>query len=328
MANLSFLIWSMWDVNKPRCNQGAASLHAFGLEVNFWYVWFGSVLLAFLLVYSLWYDKYNHYKTEMDTIANNPNFSEEWRQHEQASHCRAKMWWFWVFNWGLSQFLWIFILKSLVMTFDCTFVYNIAKLNGDKWTADYLSKNPTYTVGDVVMDEDRSMQCFAGLHQVLSGVIGILLLFFVCLSLPLLVGLGDSRLVHMFPEWCTFKAQQQQWPSYAGAFTRHRWYYWFETTLMAAKILLPVAGVLTTYIPKKRYIWNVLVGLVLFFVASYAPPASRKNLSRLIIVGSLILFGTPVYNFYIYEEDWNQGANSCAVADPNLTTFPNTTYLV
>jgi len=131
--------------------------------------------------------------------------------------------------------------------------------------------------------------------------------------LPLLVGLGDCNLVLPTSPWvrCTplqfynilkFRAQQLQWPKYAGVFSRETTYYYFETALMAAKIMIPFFIIVTTYMPAFRDICSMCMGTAVFFFAAYTTPVMQKYPSLLIIGCSLLLMVVSFAKFYFVEE--------------------------
>jgi len=200
-------------------------------------------------------------------------------------------------------------LKFLVMAFDCT---HLSKINNSQSWLSSIVHMYHYDGNVMVIDEDRSVQCFVGWHVGIAIHGFILNWLYGCLSLPLLVGLGDSNLVLstscfvrctplQFANILQFKAQRTQWPKYAGAFTRHNTYYYFETALMAAKIMIPCVIIVTTYMTVFRDVCNLFMSIGVFFFATYTSPVSKKLPSLAIAGFALILVIVSFSKYYCYE---------------------------
>lgn len=331
--NLVTLIWIVLRGGQPNCNEGVAKMPLFFglLELDFWYVWVPGVILASLLVMSLWYDCHNHHQGKIDVLARKPDFHEVLKHQKDAAYHRERMHWYFSFNWIVSQFIWVFIMQLLVMTWDCTLVDMTS--NGKAWKQDYLRKHSEFRGADFVMDEDRNVKCFRGVHLVLCALTFFLLLLYVHLSIPLLVALGDSRLVtpeadlgllrrSCFGTTFKFKPHRQQWPNYASMFTRHRAFYRFEATLMVAKIGIPVVVALSTNFPRIRFFVTGAMGLLVFFAASHAPPVPNRLPSMVIILLALCLLIIPLCQLYHFEESGGRKDRlRCHISSHNLHNF-------
>jgi len=313
LMNLMILTVIIRRANQPHCHEGVSKMPwLFGIwggKVDFWGVWWPSVFLASLLVMSWWDDSYSRHRKKLDDIASRNDFYKNWRHQKEAAKHRNWMRRHFILNWMVSQFVWVVLLRFLVMIFDCTYVDNI--VNGEAWKEYYLRQHPTFRKNDLVMDEDRDVQCFGVTHLVRAVPTFFLLGLYVYFSIQLLLAHGDTSLLNAGARLdITFKPLQQQWPNYAGMFTRRRSFYWFEATLVVAKICIPIVTVLSTNFPRVRFFSTGAVGLLLFFVASHKPPVRSMWPAHAITLLALFLLMTPLYQLYDFEESHEQGTDS------------------
>jgi len=280
-----------------------------GPKIPFWWEYYFVCISAWIYVLLLMFDVHNWIKAKMFGILASTE-GTSWKSQKKVGDLKSKLSMVHTFLWGFSQVLWMNALRFLVMAFDCTHLSKIN--NSENWRM--TVQNMYHYEGDVmVIDEDRSVQCFEGWHVPIAVHGFILNWLYGCVSLPLLVGLGDSNLVlpTSYLVRCTplqfynilkFRAQRVQWPKYAGAFTRDTNYYYFETALMAAKIMIPFFIIVTTYMTAFRDICSMFMGIAVFFFAGYTTPVVNKIPSLFIIGFSFILIAVSFAKFFNYEQ--------------------------
>jgi len=194
------------------------------------------------------------------------------------------------------------------MVFDCTY---LSTINSSTEWKQSLDKMYHYKGNVLVNDEDRSVQCFVGWHLQVAVCGGVLLWLYCWLSIPLLVGLGDCNLVTP-TRWfvrCTplqlvnvlaFRTQRQQWPRYAGFFTRHSTYYYFESALTAAKVMIPTVVLITTYTPVMRDVMNIVLAMLLLFFALFKSPVEARSAALVIILFCIPLCVILAHTLYLH----------------------------
>jgi len=294
-------------------NKGETSVPFFfglvGPRIPFWWEYLLVSIAAWIYVFVLIYDAHNRIKAKIHEVQSSTT-NTTWKAQQQVLKFKSKLGMVHMFLWGFSQVLWMSTLKFLVMAFDCT---HLSKINNSETWLQSVKSMYHYDGDVMVIDEDRSVQCFTGwhLHIAIHGC--ILNWLFGWVSLPLLVGLGDSNLVlpTRYLVQCTplqlynilkFRAQRLLWPKYAGAFSRETTYYYFETALMASKIMIPMFIIVTTYMTAFREICCMFMGIAVFFFAAYTTPVTNRYPSLLIIGCSLMLIVVSFTKFYIYEQ--------------------------
>jgi len=306
-------------------NKGEATVPVFfGLprpRLLFWHEYCIVSIAAWFYVSILMFDVHNRIKKKIFDIHDSPK-STDWKNQKMVGDFN-----FWLnlvhmFLWFFSQVLWLNTLRYLVMAFDCTHLEKIN--NSERWLTSVINRYH-YDGNVMVIDEDRGVQCSVGGNMWMWIAIHgfILNLLYVCLSLPLLVALGDCNLVlsASYLKRCTpfqfynvlkFEAQRMQWPKYAGSFTRQTKYYYFEAALMAAKVMIPCVIIVTTYMVWLRCICNVFMSLVVaFFAASReTTPVKGEYPKGMIRVFAFILvavsLGQAVYDWQAIHDELMQ----------------------
>lgn len=281
-----------------------------GWNVPFWYEYFIVTAMAWPYVLVLLIDRHNIVKGEISELAAKQNADSNWRIQKKLAELKSSFDSTSSFLWFWSQMLWVPLFKYIVMTFDCTYLSHVN--NSPEWRKDVATMH--HYKGDVlVMDEDRGMQCFAGRHIAVATYGFVLLWLYVFLSIPLLIGLGDCNLVVPLPWYvrCSplqlirtiqFRAQRQQWPKYAGAFTRCTNYYLFETSLTSAKVMIPSIIVVTTYMPGLRNYSIQAIGLALFYMSSNKSPVQHPLPAVGLTLLSFMLCFIPAVKLYSNDQ--------------------------
>jgi len=274
-------------------------------KVPVWCEYLLAVILSLPYVCLLLFDVHNSIANHIHEILGSSN-AANWKSQKKVAELTAQRGMVQKVLWFESQILWISLLRYLVMAFDCTRLSNV---HGSAEWKQTIAKQYHYKGDVLVNDEDRSVQCFVGWHLQVAVFGGVLLWLYCWLSIPLLIGLGDCNLVTP-TRWlvrCTpfqlikvleFRTQRQQWPRYAGFFTRHSTYYYFESALTAAKVMIPTIVLLTTYRPVMRNMINFVLAMLLFFFASFTPPVQARSAALVIVLCCLPLCATLAYRLY------------------------------
>jgi len=193
----------------------------------------------------------------------------------------------------------LFVFEGLLHVNDCAFMSVL---------------NKPYTGNDYkVLESDPNMRCYTGLHLYLFVHNSLLMMFFLGLTSPLYIVVGDyQRLAKLTSKRCLFRLLERMnplkwwhsadkvWPGFAGASSQRHMSYFFQTSFLFYQLGVSSIEMLTTYNPHPRFIVDALLSISLLIVSFWKPPVQHPYFLHALRIFTFLLTAYPVC-VYVYE---------------------------
>eukprot|EP00929_Paragymnodinium_shiwhaense_P048589 TRINITY_DN24547_c0_g1_i5.p1 TRINITY_DN24547_c0_g1~~TRINITY_DN24547_c0_g1_i5.p1 ORF type:complete len:1340 (-),score=142.00 TRINITY_DN24547_c0_g1_i5:15-4034(-) len=288
------LTWS-WSLLLLMCSAafGFAGVYSRLIRpyVPFWYLYWSSVVLAYLTIFMLIVDIHGMIVLQVVTRQAVVDFKQNPQRQRQV---RRRERWIRIYRrclFVLTQILWLPVFQTLLAVHNCIYPSDMG-WRGVSFERLVLAVDPSIVCHSSFPEAFDLRLPVKGAFNVMfwNAHNVVLLMLYVLVCVPMLLSLGDVRLLAMpSPLWSGCRAAcerinpcrwwgpgRRTYPRYTGTFARHTVASGFDYVLTCAKLGLPLLELCHFLSDQIVIIARFLVGCVLLLVLVAAQPVQMR----------------------------------------------------
>eukprot|EP00928_Gymnodinium_smaydae_P037635 TRINITY_DN2608_c0_g2_i1.p1 TRINITY_DN2608_c0_g2~~TRINITY_DN2608_c0_g2_i1.p1 ORF type:complete len:1062 (-),score=192.65 TRINITY_DN2608_c0_g2_i1:135-3254(-) len=268
--------------------------------IPFWPKYWISVAIAYAMIFVMGSDILVYWREEIDALMNHSDLGRDCQLQKKKHLLECKMAKLEYLPYVVSLYGLLTIFKNLLHMNDCAYIGKNLKLPFEGH--DYK-----------VLEVDPGVPCYTGKHLFLFLHNCVVLFFFLALTSPVYIILGDIRRLRSNEGWSQIRRLWERmsplnwtseakkiWPGFAGSSSQRLDSYHFQVVFLLYQISVTSVLMLTTYNPHLRFTVDTGLGFVLLVVSFWSPPVQSPAFLAALRTVVFILCAYP-FGLYVYE---------------------------